>query len=219
MKLPFQNCSLKEYPAGSITQFFGENPSLYARMNMKGHNGVDLVAEHGTPMVAVEAGKILEVKNSPEGYGKHLRFISAKSRNGLYREWTYGHCDTITVKVGDVVKEGDVIATMGNTGFVVSGKTPFWVFNPYAGTHLHLGMRLVEKNTHGWAYPGSTVKIRVPNYENGYKGSVDPLPALGVTTTPVLNVHPMVFVFISTNSYISILVSKVSSNNQTILQG
>lgn len=186
MKVPFEKCVLKEYPAGSITQYFGENPSLYARMNMKGHNGVDLVAEHGTLMLAVEKGKILEVKNDPNGYGKHLRFISIKSRNGLYREWTYGHCDDILVEVGMTVEEGEPIATMGNTGFVVSDNNGngFWSFNPFKGTHLHLGLRMIEKSAHGWAYPGSKIKIRVPNYENGYKGASDPLTHLGVTTTP-----------------------------------
>ncbi len=184
MKLPFEGCVLKEYPAGSITQYFGENPSLYAKMNMKGHNGIDLVAEHGTLMLAVEAGKVINVKDDPAGYGKHVRLISSRSYNGLNLEWTYGHCDDILVEVGMSVKEGEPIATMGNTGFVVSGKTPFWAFNPYAGTHLHLGCRLVEKSAYGWSYPGSKVKIRVPDYENGYKGATDPLPYFNVQTTP-----------------------------------
>ena len=184
MKLPFEGCVLKEYPAGSITQYFGENPALYARMNMKGHNGIDLVAEHGTLLLAVEAGKIVEVKNDPNGYGKHVRFITSRSYNGLNLEWTYGHCDDILVEVGMSVKGGEPIASMGNTGFVVSGNTPFWSFNPYAGTHLHLGCRLVEKSAYGWAYPGSKVKIRVPDYENGYKGAVDPLPYFNIKTTP-----------------------------------
>ncbi len=184
MKLPFAGCVLKEYPAGSITQYFGENPSLYARMGMKGHNGVDLVAEHGTLMLAVEKGRVVEVKNDPNGYGKHARFITSRSYNGLNLEWTYGHCDDILVEVGMPVEEGEPIAVMGNTGFVVSGKTPFWKFNPYAGTHLHLGCRLVEKSAYGWAYPGSSVKIRVPEYENGYKGAIDPLPYFDVKTTP-----------------------------------
>lgn len=184
MKLPFAGCVLKEYPAGSITQFFGENPELYAKMGLKAHNGIDLVSSHGTPMVAIEDGKVVEVKNDPNGYGKHVRFITSKSYNGLCREWTYGHCDDILVEVGMLVKEGEQIATMGNTGFVVSGQTPFWSFNPFKGTHLHLGMRLVEKTAQGWSYPGSKIKIKVPNYENGYKGSVDPLPAFGITTTP-----------------------------------
>jgi murein DD-endopeptidase MepM/ murein hydrolase activator NlpD len=186
MKVPFAGCVLKEYPAGHISQYFGENPSLYAKMGLKGHNGIDLVSEHGTHMVAVEDGTVLEVKNDPNGYGKHIRFISKRSQNGLSREWTYGHCDEIMVAVGDKVLEGESIATMGNTGFVVSDNNGngFWSFNPFKGTHLHLGMRLVEKNIHGWSYPNSKIKIRVPNYENGYKGAVDPLTAFDITVTP-----------------------------------
>jgi murein DD-endopeptidase MepM/ murein hydrolase activator NlpD len=186
MKVPFTGCVLKEYPAGHITQYFGENPSLYARMSLKGHNGIDLVSTHGTAMCAVENGKVLEVKNDPNGYGKHLRFISTKRYDGLYREWTYGHCDNIFVKVGDSVAEGGLIATMGNTGFVVSDNTGngFWSFNPFKGTHLHLGLRMVEKSPHGWSYPGSKIKIKVPNYENGYKGAIDPLLAFDIKADP-----------------------------------
>ncbi len=186
MKLPFENCSFKEYPAGSCTQFFGENPSPYAKMGLKGHNGVDLVAKHGTLMEAVENGTILEVKNDANGYGKHVRFMSSKSIGGLHREWTYGHCSDIFVAVGDNVKEGDVIANMGNTGFVISDNNGngFWSFNPFKGTHLHLGMRLIDETANGWKYPGSKIGISVPDYENGYKGAVDPLPAFGVTITP-----------------------------------
>ncbi len=188
MKLPFEKCVLKATPQGSVTQYYGENPALYARFGLKGHSGIDLVAPHGTPMVAVEDGKIICIDNNPEGTGKHVRFISTRSYNGLYAEWTYGHCDTITVKIGDRVKEGDMIATMGNTGFVVSDSTGngYWKFNPYAGTHLHLAMRLVEKSAYGWAYPGSTTKIRIPEYENGYRGAVNPLPYFNVDTTPLV---------------------------------
>jgi len=77
------------------------------------------------------------------------------------------------------VKEGQAIATMGNTGFVVSGNTPFWKNNPYAGTHLHLGLRYVKRpKTGGWTYPGSKVRLSVVNANNGYKGAVDPIPEL-----------------------------------------
>ena len=114
MKLPFAGCVLKEYPAGSITQYFAENPALYAQFNLKGHNGVDLVAPHGTPMVAVEDGIIVDVNDNPAGFGKNVKILAGKNL------WVYGHCDVITVKVGDTVKAGEVIATMGNTGFTVS---------------------------------------------------------------------------------------------------
>lgn len=183
MKVPFANCTFKSYPAGSITQLFAENPKLYAYMNLAGHNGVDLVAPHGTPMVAIQDATVVSVKTDPTGYGRHVRILTT-SKNGVCNEWTYGHCDEIFVKVRDKVKEGDRIATMGNTGFVVSGQTPFWKFNPFAGTHLHLGLRKVKRDPKGWSYPDSKIKISVPDYTNGYKGAIDPLPEFKVTITP-----------------------------------
>lgn len=179
MKSPVRALKLAYSPAGDITQYFGENPQLYARFNMKGHNGIDVVRPHGEIMFAIEDGEVVEAKDTPEGYGIHLRFISdAKDEQGRYREWTYGHNWKNLVKQGDKVKAGQAIALMGNTGFVVSGPTPFWRRNPYAGTHLHLGLRYVRRTKRGWAYPGSEVRFQVFNHDNGYHGSVDPVPLL-----------------------------------------
>jgi len=168
------------FPKGDVTQIFGVNKALYAFMGMEGHNGQDYVRPHGEPMYAVEDGIVLEVNNHPKGFGKHLRFLSTtKDTKGYQREWTYGHCHTIFVEIGDVVTAGQKIATMGNTGFVVSGATPFWKNNPYAGTHLHLGVRLMKVKTRGgWSYPGSIIKHDVIGYNNGFKGAVNPAPYL-----------------------------------------
>jgi len=186
MTLPLKNYSSERAPKGLVTQYFGQNPSLYAHMGMIGHNGVDYVQPHGSPMYAVEDGYIVEVNNHPEGFGRHVRFISRKTnKNGFYNEWTYGHCHKIHVAQNALVRAGDHIADMGNTGFVVSGNTPFWNTNPYAGTHLHLGLREVERDSNGWSYPGSKIKISVRNYQNGYRGAIDPIPFLETVTVPV----------------------------------
>jgi len=177
MRAPIPDCDYRDYPDGNVTQWFGENPKLYAMHDLAGHNGIDIVAYHGCPLLAVEDGIVLEVKDTPEGYGRYVRFLSED------REWTYGHCDTISVKVGDVIKEGQQIATMGNTGFVVTqdyakiwwGDAP----NQY-GTHLHLGLRIVKRSKSGWNYPGSDIRIVTQNYNNGYKGGVDPRPYLSL---------------------------------------
>lgn len=171
---PIKNFKLASYPAGSVTQWFGENVELYAKVNIgltKGHNGIDIVAPWGTPLYAVEDGLVVEVKNSPDGFGKHLRFFARSGEP--WREWTYGHCAEIYVSIGQEVKKGDLIALMGNTGFVVSGATPFWKYNPYAGTHLHLGLRLVEPDLSGWQYNPQTPKISVYSYDNGSLGAID----------------------------------------------
>lgn len=182
MKLitPIKDYKHALYPEGDVTQWFGENPTLYANMGMKGHNGIDVISPHGEPLRALEDGTVLDVKEDPKGYGKHIRFISkAADTDGYFREWTYGHNSQNLVAIGDEITAGQVIALMGNTGFVVSGATPFWKNNPYAGTHLHLGLRKVKRmKKGGWSYPGSDILIQVLNYNNGYKGSIDPTPFL-----------------------------------------
>lgn len=174
MKLPFKGCSLKDYPSGSMTQGFAENKTLYSRWGMNGHNGLDLVAPHGTPLVAVETCRVVEVKDDPEGYGRHIRLRSNKLYDGAYREWTYGHLDSIIIPLGSTVREGQQVGTMGNTGFVISGSTPFWKVNPYAGTHLHLTLRYLRPYTRGWSYRGDNERYETEDYDNGFKGAVDP---------------------------------------------
>lgn len=182
---PVKDLVLELDPTGDVTQWFGVNAALYAQFGLKGHNGIDIVRPWGSPLLAIEDGEVLEVKFDAGGFGKHVRTIGKnKNINGYYNEWTYGHCSSISVKVGDRVKAGQEIAKMGNTGFVVVSKTPYWATNPYGGTHVHFGLRQLTKPTRGgWTYPESTVRIDVIDYNNGFKGAIDPVPfikALGV---------------------------------------
>lgn len=180
MKPPIKNMNLAMAPKGDITQWFGENPALYMKaMGLKGHNGIDLVRPHGEALYAIEDGTVVSVKNDPNGFGKHLRIIGdTKNENGFYHEWTYGHNSVNLVQVGQKVTAGMHIANMGNTGFVISGATPYWKVNPFAGTHLHLGLREVRRTRRGWSYEGSDIKIEVQNYGNGYRGAIDARPIL-----------------------------------------
>ena len=178
MKPPFEGFIPMKYPRGSITQGFGENALLYSRWGLKYHNGVDLVAPHGTPLLAVEDATVIDVKSNPEGYGKYVRLMSKTPVGDIYNEWTYGHCDTITVKLGDKVKAGQQISTMGNTGFVVSGKNVWWGDNQPkdgSGTHLHLGVRKLKKDKLGFQYTKTSPRMIVLDYDNGVHGCVDPL--------------------------------------------
>jgi murein DD-endopeptidase MepM/ murein hydrolase activator NlpD len=175
MRAPIDNFDARDYPKGSVSQFFGENPSLYKLYipGLQGHNGIDIVAYKGCPLVAVEDGEIISVKSDPKGFGKHVRLLSED------REWIYAHCDEIFVKNGQKVKEGDVVATMGNTGFVVSQKiaVQWWGNAPDdEGTHCHFGLRVVKRSPGGWSYYKGGPKIEIQNYDNGFKGAIDPLP-------------------------------------------
>lgn len=181
MRAPIDNFKLTYYPNGSITQFFAENPALYAFLNLDGHNGIDIVAPWGTPIKAVTKQRVVEVRDSPDGYGKHVKCIDDKF------EYTYGHLSSINCKVGDVLEKGQVLGKMGNTGFVVSGATPFWEYNPWKGTHLHFGMRRFKKWISGqWNITYTTGdKGTILNYDNGFKGAIDPAPFLTDTTEEI----------------------------------
>lgn len=180
MHAPIKGYVPQLYPEGSVTQWFGENPDLYRLWDLDGHNGIDIVAPHGTPLLAVEDGTIAGVKYNPDGYGKYVILHSTPDADGNFREWIYGHCSAIHVVVGKEVKAGDTIALMGNTGFVVSGATPFWKHNPYAGTHLHLTLRLGKLDETGWYYDKSQPRFQIKNYDNGYKGAIDPVPYMSM---------------------------------------
>lgn len=195
MKPPIKDLKLAYYPTGDVTQWFGENPTLYARFGLAGHNGIDLVRAHGTPLYAVEDAEVVSVKNDPGGYGKVIYIISdKKNKNGFYNEWVYGHNSFNFVTVGQKVKAGEKIALMGNTGFVVSGATPYWKVNPFAGTHVHLGLRECTKlKSGGWSHEGSTMRIRTNNYSNGYKGAIDPRPFLEGLVSPVPEANKVMF--------------------------
>jgi len=169
------------YPNGSITQFFGENPELYSKSVcypnvgcLKAHNGVDSVAPYGTDIYSVADGQVVEVGNQAQGYGNVVRILGEDNF-----EWTYGHNSKVTVTPGQFVLRGQKIAEMGNTGFVVSGDTPYWKDNPYAGTHLHLGKREVKKwdGTGQWNVTylsGTAMEIRgvIQNFTNGFFGAL-----------------------------------------------
>jgi murein DD-endopeptidase MepM/ murein hydrolase activator NlpD len=171
---PVRDFKPRLFPNGDITQYFGENKKLYSNAVcfngdcLQGHNGWDIVRAWGTPIMAVESGIVVNVKNDPDGFGKHVTILSDE------REWTYGHLSEIAAWLGQRVEAGKIIGKMGNTGFVVSGPTPFWNFNPYAGTHLHLGLRMVSRTKAPNVTYQSGNTAYVLNYRNGFFGAVSP---------------------------------------------
>jgi len=181
MQAPIKNFKSALYSKGDVNQYYAENPALYAHLGLSGHNGTDIVRPWGEHLFACADGIICDLKSSSDGYGMHIRILQ-NAGNGLYREWTYGHMSSIAVKLGQKVFEGQYVGNIGNTGFVVSGDNAngYWKSNPYHGTHLHLGVRELKEKKDGWVYPGSNLMVEVLNYDNGYKGSIDPLPLLGV---------------------------------------
>ncbi len=154
-------------------QWFGENPALYrACCNLEAHSGWDIVRAHGTPILCVQAGKVVDVKHDVGGNGKHVRILCEDN------EWIYGHLSRIDVTLGQEIEAGHQLGLMGNTGFVTSDPTPYWKYNPYAGTHLHLTRYPVHNKLGRYnRYYPSGDKTYVLDQDNGYRGAADFKPS------------------------------------------
>ncbi len=102
----------KPLPNGRLNDGFGWriHPVLHVR---KHHNGVDYDAPIGSPIVAAGDG-VVELISYQKGYGKYVRI----RHQGGYST-TYAHLASAKkgLKVGDRVKQGDVIAYVGSTGY------------------------------------------------------------------------------------------------------
>lgn len=177
---PVKDGTLQRWPNGDIYQGFGENVVLYQNaIGTNGHNGIDVIKKEGWPILGT-AGVVCEVKNTPEGYGNHVRILTDPDENGDFLELTYGHLHAVMVPLGFRIKDGFQIGTMGNTGFVISGSTVYWGNAPAGrGVHLHFGIRECStQQTEAAAQYSSGMRANIKNYNNGMKGAVDPLPYL-----------------------------------------
>src|SRR5262249_31204404 len=75
------------------------------------HAGVDIAAPIGTPIYAVADGTVISA-GPASGFGMWVRLLH---NDGTIT--VYGQVNTATVSVGQHVKAGDQIATVGNRGY------------------------------------------------------------------------------------------------------
>jgi hypothetical protein len=137
-----------------ITQTFGnkliiDGKDYYAQWNLLGHNGIDYGLPTGTRVLAPHDGTIIESANDTNGYGKYVKIENDKEGSVL------GHMKSLSVKVGDKVKEGQEIGVSNNTG-------------ASTGPHLHIGYYRLPRNRN-----------------NGYNGFIDQTPYIGVISDPI----------------------------------
>jgi len=74
------------------------------------HTGLDFPTESGTPVHAAAGGVVLTSEHHPE-YGN---MVELDHGNGLVTR--YAHNSKVLVKVGDLIKRGQVISEVGTTG-------------------------------------------------------------------------------------------------------
>lgn len=95
------------------------------------HSGLDLIAPTGTPVQAVDQGTVAFAGEQ----GSYGNLVVVNHQEGIQSR--YAQLDTIAVKVGQQVKPGEVLGTVGTTG------EPSTV-----STHLHFEIRY--NSSLGW---------------------------------------------------------------------
>ncbi|MBD1372211.1 peptidoglycan DD-metalloendopeptidase family protein [Hazenella sp. IB182357] len=96
----------------SLTSPFGNRYHPIAK-KYKMHTGIDIGAASGTPMKAVAPGEVIEARPS-NGYGY---IIVIYHGDGLSSFYAHMYAQTVKVKVGQKVKQGEVIAAVGSNGY------------------------------------------------------------------------------------------------------
>jgi murein DD-endopeptidase MepM/ murein hydrolase activator NlpD len=107
---------------GWITSYFGHRISPYAG-RLKMHEGLDVGAPFGTPIVAPADG-IITYSGNKAGFGK---FVQIDHGYGI--ETLYAHSQKLFVRKGEKINRGDLLAKVGSTGYST-------------GPHLHYEVRV-----------------------------------------------------------------------------
>ena len=84
----------------------------YSGPLLPAHNGLDLRGYVGTPIYAAQSGRVIYAGRTAGGYGIH---VIIDHGGGL--QTLYGHCSGLAVSYGEVVKQGQLIAYLGSTGW------------------------------------------------------------------------------------------------------
>lgn len=107
---------------GEISSDFGWRKSPFGGKSTTYHDGIDIVNSYGSPILAAGDGKI-SFTGTRGAYGNAVMIDHGSGFSTLY-----GHTSAILVKVGQVVKKGEVIAKMGNSGRSTGTHVHFSVF-------------------------------------------------------------------------------------------
>jgi len=102
--------SIRPVGSGRLTSRFGRRVDPFTG-RVAHHDGIDISARPGTPIVSTADGVVLAVDFANTGYGNVLTID-----HGDGFETRYAHCDRILVAAGQKVVRGEVVATVGSSG-------------------------------------------------------------------------------------------------------
>ena len=123
------------------------------------HKGIDIRAKLGTPVRSVRKGKVSFASEDTQGGGGLMVDVVTDALGEKFIA-RYAHLHKILVKKGDTVKPGQVIGTVGSTGFST-------------GPHLHFEILTITKdgrieyhNPSSWTCRHK-IDLQVPHFKTG----------------------------------------------------
>lgn len=118
---------------GSISTEFGMMRYTNGDPVPSYHAAIDIAAAKGSEVKATNAGRVL--------FSEYIALTgnTILIEHGIGLKSWYYHMDSLTVKEGDMVAKGQVIGTVGSTGFST-------------GPHLHFGMSVGEYYINPWSF-------------------------------------------------------------------
>lgn len=153
---------------GAINQPFGANPDYYAKFHdsfgnpLKGHDGIDYFAPHGTKVYAAHDGMAKFVTDSHGGEGFFIRSLTQEE--GGFPVTMYWHLvgNTDATYPSPLSTDGkEYPVTVGTfLGYADNTGAPY----ESSGDHLHFGLFFAD------------AKGAILNQSNGFDGRVDPQP-------------------------------------------
>ena len=132
-----------------ITQEYGENKSDYSKFGLLRHNGLDVAAKLGTPILAAHAGQVWAYFDEG-GYGRTVEIWYPQRGRGALFKTIYAHLSITYAADFAWVNPGQIIGEMGTTG-------------TSTGVHLHFGTKWLDGIVYGmrnWSDPRPYLPIR-----------------------------------------------------------
>lgn len=102
----------------------------------KHHDGIDITCSgaYGKPIVATRAGTVILTDYMSGGYGNYIMIDHGDGFVSLY-----GHCSSLAASYGQTVKQGQVIAYIGQSGYAT-------------GPHVHFEIRYNGEKVNPYNY-------------------------------------------------------------------
>jgi murein DD-endopeptidase MepM/ murein hydrolase activator NlpD len=158
-----------------LTSPFGTRVSPFTRTT-DFHKGLDLSAPTGTPVYATADGVVTFAGRYPlrqsVAWWRFGNVVTIKHADRFVT--IYGHCDTVKVQAGQTVKQGELVATVGSTGWSTNSHLHYEVRSDLEqpGTFAPVDPRIYILN-HQWS--NEAVLLMRARTTKDYK-NFDPLP-------------------------------------------